>query len=64
MNNSQEQRDFRYTPFDQTSFFQHSIQHAADLHNVTSRTSELTSPPMSPQHHDTRTFRSKVHSSK
>ena len=52
MNNSQQWRDFRYTPFDQTSFFQHSIQHAANFHNVTSRTSQLASPSMSPpQHH-------------
>ena len=31
MKNSQQWRDFRYTPFDQTSFFQHSIQHAANF---------------------------------
>ena len=48
MNNSQQQRDFRYIPFDQTSLFQHSIQHAANFHNVTSPTSQLASPPMSP----------------
>ena len=41
MNNSQQQRDFRYTHFDQTSLFQHSIQHAANFHNVTSPTSQL-----------------------
>ena len=29
MNNPQQQRDFWYTPFDQTSLFQHSIQQAA-----------------------------------
>ena len=52
MNNSQQQRDFRYTPFDQTSLFQHSIQHAANFQNFTSRTSHFTSPPMlPPQHH-------------
>ena len=50
MNNSQQQRDFRYTPFDQTSLFQHSIQHAANFH-VTSPTSQLASPPMSPPQH-------------
>ena len=51
MNNSQRQRDFRYTSFDQTSLFQHSIQHAANFHNFTSPTSQLGSPPMSPQYH-------------
>ena len=52
MNNSQQLRDFRYTPFAQTSLFQHSIQHAANFHNVTSPTSQLASPAMSPpQHH-------------
>ena len=43
MNSSQQQRDFRYTAFDQTSLFQHSIQHAANFH-VTSPTSQLASP--------------------
>ena len=52
MNNSQQQRDFRYAPFDQTSLFQHSIQHAANSHNFASATSQLASPLMSPpQHH-------------
>ena len=49
IDNSQQQRYFRYTLFDQTSLFQHSTQNAA---NVTSPTSQLVSPPMSPpQHH-------------
>ena len=51
MNSSQQQRDFRYTGFDQTSLFQHSIQRAANFH-VTSHTSQLASPSKSlPQHH-------------
>ena len=41
MNNSQKQRDFKYTPFDQTSLFQHLIQHAANFHNVTSHNNRL-----------------------
>ena len=57
MNNSQQQRDFRYAPFDQTYLFQHSTQHAANFHDVTSPTSQLASPPMSPpQHHHASTF--------
>ena len=65
INSSQQQRHFRYTPFDQTSLFQHSIQHAANFHNVTSPTSQLTSPPMSPpQHHHAITSFWKPHSSK
>ena len=65
MNNSQQQRGFRYTPFDQTSPFQHSIQHAANFHNVTSHTSQLASPTMSPpQNHHTSTSFWTPHSSK
>ena len=65
MNNSQQQRDFRYTPFDQTSLFQHSNQHAANFLNVTSSTSQFASPPMSPpQHRHASTFFWTPHSSK
>ena len=65
MNNSQQWRDFRYTPFDQTSFFQHSIQHAANFHNVTSPTSQLESLSMSPpQHHHASTSFWTPHGSK
>ena len=64
MNNSQQQKDFRYTPFDQTSLFQHSIQHATNFHNVTSPTSQLASPPMPPQHHHTSTSFWTPHNSK
>ena len=64
-NNSQQRRDFRYTPFDQTSFFQQSIQHAAKFHNVTSPTSQLASSSISPpQHHHASTSFWTPHSSK
>ena len=65
INNSQQQRDFRYTPFDQSSLFQHSIQHAANFHNITNPTSQLASPPMSPpQHYHASTSFWTPHSSK
>ena len=65
MNNSQQQRDFRYTPFDQTSLFQHSIQHAANFCSVSSNISQLASPPMSPpRHHHASTSFWTPHSSK
>ena len=65
MNNSQQQRDIRYITFDQTSLFQHSIEQAANFHNVTSPTSQLASPPMSPrQHHRGSTSFWTPHSSK
>ena len=57
MNNSQQQRDFRYIPFDKTSLFQYLIQPPANFQNVTCLTSQLASPRMSPpQQHDARTF--------
>ena len=65
MNNSQQQRGFRYTPFDQTSLFQNSIQHATNFHNVTSPTSQLASPPIPlPQHHHASTSFWTPHNSK
>ena len=65
MNNSQQQRHFRYTLFDQTSLFQNSIQHAANFHNVTSPTSQLASPPIPlSQHHHASTSFWTPHSSK
>ena len=65
MNNYQQQRDFRYTPFDQTSLLQQSIQHPANVHSVPSPTSQLVSPPMSPpQHHHASTSFGTPHSSK
>ena len=46
VNSSQQQRHFKYIPFDQTSLFQYSIQHAANFHNVASVTSQIVSPPI------------------